>query len=60
MTKCVCCGRQLVSYEVSDERRVCGKNAKHMGLGTYCCFECGKDLDENGLFPEERALAYSK
>jgi hypothetical protein len=25
-----------------------------MGFGQWCCRECSKDMDENGLFPEER------
>ena len=52
--KCCCCARQLVSYEESTDRTVSGKNATLMGPGMYACYECSQDLDENGLFPEER------
>ena len=27
-----------------------------MGPGEYICIECGEDLDDNGLFSEERAM----
>ena len=54
---CCCCGRQLVSYETAsnDKHIVCSKGAKAGFPGTAFCRDCGADLDENGLFPEERA-----
>lgn len=52
--RCCCCARQMVSTDGSTERTVSGKNAIIMGPGMYACHECAKDLDENGLFPEER------
>ncbi len=52
--ECACCGRQIVSYPVNDKYCVGGKPPKALGFGKYCCHICGKDLDENGLFPEER------
>jgi hypothetical protein len=32
------------------------KCAVSMGFGQWCCPECAVDLDENGLFPEERSF----
>lgn len=52
--RCCCCYRQMVHSDESTERTVSGKNAAHMGPGMYACHECSQDLDENGLFPEER------
>lgn len=53
---CFCCGKQIVNYHIeNDDYITCGP-VKFMGCGKYCCFECGKDLDENGLFPEERFM----
>ena len=53
---CECCGRQIVSYNVSNDDKYCANSpAKSLGFGKYCCRECGRDLDENGLFPEEWA-----
>ena len=33
---------------------VCSLPATNMGFGQWCCKICSEDLDENGLFPEER------
>lgn len=57
---CSCCGRQIVNYQVPWYDKSCApaKGAKSLGTGQYCCGYCGEDLDENGLFPEERHLAY--
>ena len=52
--RCCCCNRQMVKSEESTERTVCGYNATHMGPGMFACSECAADLDENGMFPEER------
>lgn len=34
-----------------------GGTVKCLGPGKYCCHECGRDLDENGMFPEEYSAA---
>lgn len=56
---CCACARQITSNGISDERE-CPTPVKFMGptLG-YICADCSKDLDENGLFPEEREYCYS-
>lgn len=51
---CSCCARQIVSYPASNNYIVGGKPATHDVLDKYICHECAEDLDENGLFPEER------
>lgn len=52
---CCCCARQIVSYCKKPDEYITCPPAISMGptLG-YCCGECSEDLDENGLFPEER------
>jgi hypothetical protein len=52
---CCCCARQIVDYCKTPDQHITRLPAVYMGptLG-YCCGECSKDLDENGLFPEER------
>jgi hypothetical protein len=53
--KCFSCARQIVSYTVSiDDKYCCNRPATSMGFGQWCCKECSKELDENGLFLEER------
>jgi len=49
---CCVCGRQITGRSNTIEAP---KPATDMGFGTYACSECAKDLDGNGLFPEERA-----
>ena len=51
---CCCCGRQL-SNDNSDTNELCPGPFTPMGptLG-YCCSVCSCDLDEYGMFPEER------
>jgi hypothetical protein len=51
---CSVCARQIVPYRVSDPYVVGGFPPKHDCCGKYFCHECGRDLNENGLFPEER------
>ena len=54
---CCVCAKQVVPYDVSPDDKYCttGKNAKCGFKPNECfCDICGKDLDENGLFPEER------
>ena len=56
---CVCCGKQAVSYDVSanDEHRTILKGARAAFHNDECyCGYCARDMDENGLFPEEGAL----
>ena len=54
---CCVCARQITSNNVSDNYEAPGP-VTLMGFGEYCCSECSKDLDENGLFPEERDSFY--
>jgi len=53
---CCCCGKQFVLRETNrnDEWVVEAYNAVSMGCGKHACKYCAEDLDENGLFPEER------
>jgi len=51
---CVVCARQSVSYVVSDEHCVGPRSNAVAMVGGVCCHECARDLDENGLFPEEK------
>lgn len=53
---CCVCGKQVVSYQVppSDKYRTNGPCKAGFRADRPFCFYCGKDLDENGLFPEER------
>jgi hypothetical protein len=52
---CCCCAKQIVQYDVrQDDKYVTCGPVIAMGFGKVCCKFCSKDLDENGLFPEER------
>ena len=55
---CCCCGKQAVfSYEpdIYDKYVTRGNGGKAaFKSDEIICFYCAKDLDENGLFPEER------
>ncbi len=51
---CSVCARQLVSNNESTDITIGGKPPTIMGINMYACHECSVDLDENGLFPEER------
>lgn len=53
---CCCCARQITNNKTSNDYE-CHGPVISMGptLG-YICSDCSKDLDENGLFPEERDL----
>lgn len=57
---CACCGKQIVRHQVPRHDKYCApaKDAKPLGTGRWCCGYCGEDLNEHGLFPEERHLAY--
>ena len=54
---CEHCGRQIVSYPVSDKMCVGGGPAIRLVRG-WCCHECN-EYDENGLLPEEAATCCS-
>jgi hypothetical protein len=54
--RCSCCSKQIIPGQAySDRLTTNGITVTFMGptLG-YCCGICSKDLDEYGLFPEER------
>lgn len=51
---CCCCARQIVSFVTKPDEYVTTLPATFMGIDKWACSECSKDLDENGLFPEER------
>lgn len=56
---CVCCGKQAIAGKVSEtDEYVTTLDGARAGFhaGECCCGHCAKDMDENGLFPEERAL----
>jgi len=57
---CCTCGKQAVNYNVSpyDENLTIlkGSKAAFKSNEVFCGY-CAVDLDENGLFPEEKALA---
>ena len=51
---CCCCGRQITKNKVSNDYE-CPMPCVFMGPGVgYCCADCSVDLDNDGLFPEER------
>lgn len=52
---CSCCARQICRT-IFDTEIQAPLPARHLGCGKYACSDCSKDLDENGLFPEERGL----
>lgn len=58
---CECCGKQAVSYLVPRNDKYCTVRlgAKSGFKSDTCiCGYCAEELDENGLFPEERRLLY--
>lgn len=52
---CESCAKQCVDRNVSryDKNLTTLKNSK-MGINSVFCGYCAEELDENGLFPEER------
>lgn len=57
---CVCCGKQAINADVPvDDLYVTTlKNARAGFHPDECyCGHCSQGMDENGLFPEERAEA---
>jgi hypothetical protein len=55
---CCVCARQIVKRQ-TDTSNQAPTPVTMMGPNQYCCADCSKDLDENGLFPEERSAAYA-
>lgn len=56
---CVCCCKQAVNQDVSrnDPYLTTLEHARAgFGKGECYCGYCAEEMDENGLFPEERAL----
>jgi hypothetical protein len=53
---CSCCARQIVPYCNKGEDHITKGPVTYLWSDKYCCSECSEDLDENGLFPEERSL----
>jgi hypothetical protein len=55
---CSSCARQAVSGATDpfDEHITTRIGAVADVGGTCICGHCAKDLDENGMFPEERAM----
>ncbi len=58
---CCCCSKQIVKYNChpNDKRITSGPGVRMCG-NDWCCNECSKDLDENGLFPEENMEDWKK
>lgn len=56
--RCSCCGKQAVDRpgETSCTTTLIGAVADFGGQ--VICGICAKDLDENGLFPEEHGLVF--
>ena len=57
---CCCCGKQAINQRVSrDDKYVTILEGAKPGFsaGECYCGYCAEELDENGLFPEERAAA---
>jgi hypothetical protein len=58
---CCCCGRQAVDYKVSntDRKHLTTIRGARAGFkaGECFCGECAKDMDSNGLFPDEAYIA---
>ena len=58
---CCCCAKQAIPGPVPQHSRYTTTldGAKAGFRSDECiCGHCAKDLDENGLFPEEAAQAY--
>lgn len=57
---CTVCGRQACSDRRSDDVVCCGPYI-YMGPGNkVCCSDCSRELDEYGLFKEERSFLSDK
>ena len=56
--RCECCAKQAIESDVSryDEYCTIAKGAvAGFASNTFICGYCAEELDENGLFPEERS-----
>jgi len=51
---CQCCSKQILPGVKTPDRYVTSGPPIQLVNG-YCCQRCGEGLDENGLWPEERA-----
>lgn len=51
---CDCCARQIVSGSGKPNNLVTFGPVTLLGNNLHACYSCSSDLDENGLFPEER------
>lgn len=51
---CDCCGKQIIKGFGRPDKYVTYGPTTFLGINTHACKECSKDLDENGLFPEEQ------
>ena len=56
---CCICGKQIIRDLVGhgDKFVTCGP-VIHMGCNTFACIYCSAELDENGLFLDERSKCY--
>jgi hypothetical protein len=52
---CCCCGRQISKNPWSVELQA-PFPITYMSNKDVACSDCSRDLDENGMFPEERAI----
>lgn len=56
---CCCCGKQVVRGQnpsIFDKYRTIWEGSKANFGDTVFCGYCARDLDEYGLFPEERSF----
>ncbi len=51
---CSCCARQIIHGNGKGDKWVTFGPVTLLGINQYACCECSADIDENGLFPEER------
>jgi hypothetical protein len=54
---CECCGWQILPGSGTPDRYVTYRPVRRWFASQYICGHCTHDLDENGLFPEEREEA---
>lgn len=56
---CASCSRQICTGAKSSDRYVAPSFGARRGIANeWFCGDCAKDMDTNGLFPEEQATAY--
>lgn len=60
--KCSCCAKQAVNYNVSRYDKYCTifQGSKADFNNQVICGYCAEDLDEYGLFPDERIMLTSE